>query len=1147
MDPVRSLRAMLLASFTVFGIWAQSDNTSVNGTVKDPTGAAIPSAKITLKNDNTGATRETASSAAGTYVIPSIPSGTYTLTVEVQGFKKFESKSNKVDANLPATIDATMQVGGVSETVTVEASASAIQTETSALGKLVEGKQLSDLQLNGRNPIFLSLLKPGVRGGSLAGFSFDLNSGGFNINGSRSQDNLITFDGAVGVRTRSNGTSIGTADLDAVQEVQIMTANYSAEYGRAGGGQIRIVTKTGGQQFHGSAYEYLRNSALDANSWSNNRTGTPIQSSKFNQFGWNFNGPIYIPGKWNADKNKLFFFVGQEWVKRRRVDSNFRIVPTQKMKQGDFSELLGQNSFFSSPRIIRDSSGIPYENNIIPQSQLSANGLGLLKVFPDPNLAVPNGANNWYGFAGASTNQRKDTYSVDWLPTQNDQVKFRASVYTYFDENPFQTNFLISAREFDRPNQTASVNWTHTFNPTTVNETLITASRDRVNIRMQNTPAYDRATYGINYQYLYSAKDLPTKLPAFDATGFSTYTGSPYPSNSSGPIYVFSNNTTKIVNTHTIKFGVLLERAGQNDYDQINVQGVPGGTDNQNGRFVFTDTTPGGTGLAIANAARGMFSTYAEIGQRSYTPYRGHMFESFINDSWKATDRLKIELGVRYTLIQPYYSLWRNMAVFDPRFYDPAKAVQVNSSNGNPIVVPGSDPYNGVVFPGGGYPISAIGRIPYATTGEFDYLFRGVDKSYSQMQKNLFQPRVGIAYQIGSSGKRVIRAGIGRFSTRIGVSDSIFLGGNPPLQPLASIPNGRVDNPSGGSLSSFPLSVNTQDPIFRNPEAWNWNATFETEIGNRTNLEVSYVGRRGLRLQRERNINQLQPGTLQANQGVNENALRPYKGFGPIRLTNNEANSMYHGFQIGVNRRFASGFSYGFAYTLSKSEDDGSTQRTILPNAYDAHYLWGPSNFDTRHVAVANFIYELPFLKNSSNGFMKTVLGGWQVSGVAQFQSGIPFSVRNGDTDYAGVGSGSGNSGEGVAQFWKYTADPSYPREFGSGSQWLTVRDSNGGALFTQPDPGTFFTGSVRNKFYGPGFQNWNISAFKNFRFNDRVNLQFRIDGFNFINHPNWGATGGTGITTTAGIGMNPTASDFGQVTTKGGERNLQLGLRLSF
>jgi len=273
MDPVRSLRAMLLASLTVFGIWAQSDNTSVNGTVKDPTGAAVPNAKITLRNDNTGATRETTSSAAGTYVIPSIPSGTYTLTVEVQGFKKFETKSNKVDANLPATIDATMQVGGVSETVTVEASASAIQTETSALGKLVEGKQLSDLQLNGRNPIFLSLLKPGVRGGSLAGFSFDLNSGGFNINGSRSQDNLITFDGAVGVRTRSNGTSIGTADLDAVQEVQIMTANYSAEYGRAGGGQIRIITKTGGQQFHGSAYEYLRNSALDANTWSNNRYG----------------------------------------------------------------------------------------------------------------------------------------------------------------------------------------------------------------------------------------------------------------------------------------------------------------------------------------------------------------------------------------------------------------------------------------------------------------------------------------------------------------------------------------------------------------------------------------------------------------------------------------------------------------------------------------------------------------------------------------------------------------------------------------------------------------------------------------------------------------------------------------------------------
>lgn len=1142
MNLVRSARAVLLASLAVSGIWAQSDNTSVNGTVKDPTGAAVPNAKVVLKNDNTGAVRETISSAAGTYVIPSIPSGTYTLTVEVQGFKKFESKSNKVDANLPATIDVTMQVGGVTETVTVEATAAAIQTETSALGKLVEGKQVSDLQLNGRNPLFLSLLKPGVRGGnSLANFDYGLTTGGLNINGSRTQDNLITFDGAVAVRTRSNGTSIGTADLDAVQEVQILTANYSAEYGRSAGGQVRIITKTGGQQFHGSVFEYLRNSATNANSWSRNRAGQPIAPDKFNQYGWNVNGPVFLPKLWNTDRTKMFFFVGQEWVKRRTEATNFRTVPTTRMKRGDFGELLGSNPFYPTNTVLRDSSGTPYPNNIIPAQDLSKNGLALLSVYPDPNLAVPQGSNNWFGAGAAPVNQRKDTFSVDVLPTQKDQIKFRAILYHYNDINPFQTNFLFSDRTIDRPNQTASVNWTRTINPTTVNEFLATASRDQVRLRMADVPSLNRTTYGIDYQYIFpSGKDLPNKLPTVDIAGFQTYTGSPYPSNSAGPIYTVSNNTTKILGRHTLKFGASFERAGQNDYDQINVSGVPGGSDNQNGRFVFINNRPGGTGTSIGDAARGLFSTYAEIGVRSYTPYRGHMFEWFVHDSWKVTDKLKLELGLRHSIIQPYYSLWGNMTVFDPRYYDPARAVRVNPATGNPIAGTG-DAYNGVVIPGDGWPDAAKGRVPIADSGEFNRLFRGEPKQYSDIHKTLFQPRVGLAYQIGE--KTVIRSGIGRFSTRLGVSDSIFLGGNPPLQPIASIPNGLADRPGGGSVASFPLSINTQDKIFKNPESWNWNVTVEREIGFKTVLEVSYVGRKGLHGQRERNMNQLLPGTRQANPGISEHALRPFQGFGPIRITNNEASSFYQGLQLGVNRRFSNGFSYGFAYTYAKSTDDGSAQRDIIPNAYDAHPLWGPSDFDNRHIAVVNFIYELPFMKNNGNAFAKAILGGWQVSGVAQFQTGRPYTVATGD-DFAGVGTGSGS------QLWQLNGDIVYDGNFtnaGEANYWLNAKPNAAGqqTLFVQPRAGTFVTDRLRNIIRGSGFQNWNLSAFKNFKIGERVNIQFRADGYNFVNHPNWG--GSNGDDSTFRVNVNPTNAQFGRITGKGGERNMQFGLRFGF
>lgn len=1135
MNLVRSWRAasLLLAALASF---AQSDLSSITGTVTDPSGAAIANAKVVARNESTGATRETLTTGSGVYTIPSIPSGVYTLSVEVAGFKKYESKSNKIDPNLPATLNVAMQVGQTTETIEVSASVGAIQTETSQLGKLVEGKQISDLQLNGRNPIFLALLKPGVRGGTLANFSFGPDSGNFSINGSRSQDNLITFDGAVGIRTRANGTSIGSVDLDAVQEVQILTANYSAEYGRSAGGQIRIVTKTGGQQFHGGIYEYLRNEKLDANSWTNNRNGTARQPNKFNQFGWNFNGPIFIPGKWNTDKSKAFFYVSQEWVRRRAVSSGLRTVPTAAMRAGNFGELLSANSFYSGTRIIRDplNNNQPFANNVIPTNRLSPNGRGLMNVYPLPNLATPQGTNNWFGLRGQPTNQRKDTYGLDILPTSKDQVKFRMSFFNFEDTNVFQTNFLLSDRVIIRPNQSASINWTRTINSTTVNETLITASRDQVDLLFRDQTGLDRTTYGINYPYLFpDGKDIQNKIPAIGINVFSTYTGSPYPSRSAGPIYVIANNTTKIVGSHTIKFGVSFERAGQNDYDQINVSGVPGGTDNQNGRFEFADARPGGSGTAIADMALGLASNYAEIGRRNYTPYRGHMLEFFVNDGWKVTDKLKLELGMRVTTIQPYYSLWRNMAIFDPSLYNPAQAIRVDRATGNPIAGTG-DAYNGIVIPGDGWPDAALGRVAIADSGEFNRLFRGASKSYSNTN-TLWQPRLGIAYAMNP--KMVVRAGVGRFSTRLGVSDSTFLGGNPPLQPLASIPNPIVDNPGGGSRASFPLSVTSQDRIYPIPESWAWNATVERELPGRHTIELSYVGRKGLHLLRERNINQLAPGTIQANPGVNANFLRPYAGYGPIRVSNSEASSFYQAFQLGVNRRFANGFSWGIAYTYAKSMDNGSGPRDILPNAFDASNLWSPSDFDTRNVVVINYIYELPFLKDGS-GWTKTAFGGWQISGTTQFQSGTPGTIATGD-DFAGVGPGSG------AQIWNLSGDITYNREFtanaGQGFWFDPKIVNNAQTLATRPAAGTFTTQFNRNRTYAPGFQNWNISVFKNFRFAERYNLQFRADGFNFVNHPNLGgATGG-------GLERNPTNANFGRVTGKGGERNLQLSLRFNF
>src|SRR4051794_12586751 len=297
----------ILFSFFAAFSFAQSDLTAVTGTVHDPTGAVVSGATVTIRNLATGAERKATTNAGGNYSIPSFPAGNVDEIVEAPGFKRYEQSGNSLQANVTATLDATLTLGQSTETIQVTSEAPPVQADSATLGRDITTKQIQNLQLNGRNPYLLSLLKPGVSGNSaIGGFSFGLNNG-LNVNGSRNGDTLITQDGAVAVRTRSNGTSIGVADADATQEVQILTANYNAEYGRAAGGQIRIVTRSGTRDFHGTAYEYFRNSSIDANSWSRNSSPDPNLNThaapfRFNQFGYNLSGPIFVPGHWNRDR-----------------------------------------------------------------------------------------------------------------------------------------------------------------------------------------------------------------------------------------------------------------------------------------------------------------------------------------------------------------------------------------------------------------------------------------------------------------------------------------------------------------------------------------------------------------------------------------------------------------------------------------------------------------------------------------------------------------------------------------------------------------------------------------------------------------------------------------------------------------------------
>ena len=1189
-EACRTALLVLCISVLIAGILcAQSDLGRISGFVKDPSGATVANAKITVRN-NSALERTATTNESGYYVISNVPPGLYVLNVEAAGFQKYESRDNKLDPSGDLVIDATLALGSATQTVEVSASAVHLQTESATVEKLVTREQIDALELNGRNPVLMANLVPGTRGGNLANLSFNFSQGPSNINGARTPESLITFDGAPAVRTRSNGTSIGAADVDSTQEIQILTADYAPEYGRSSGGQIRITSKAGSQDFHGGAYEYVRNTVFNANPWQRNAVAAttgitaPIH---YNQFGYNIGGPLYIPNHFNTDKTKIFWYWGEEWVRYIFTDTNSTTtVPTLKMRQGDFSELLDPNNIFygKAVQLMDPKTGLPFAGNIIPLcpqaagSCASPNGLGILNAYPAPNLTTAiNGNQNLFLAAKHPQYQRKDTLAVDINLTDKQRLRLRRVYFSFWEYQPLDGGTNETPKYFDRPNQTNSINHVWAISPTKVNEVLISYSQDIVHIPVNAAGFLDRTKgavqgagfFGLNYPYIFpTGKLIPTRIPTVNMSNFSGLSGGPYPSHSAGPIYDVSDSFTWIKRNHTFKFGGLFEYSGENDNDEINVQACSTCTNNQNGQFLFSNNggnfiRPGymlaSTGAAAANAALGLFDTYSEIGHRAYTVFRSSMYEGFAQDSWKVNQKLTVTYGARYTVNVPYHSIWNNMILFDPSAYNSANAVTIDPKTGLITGTPTiAQLYNGMVIPGNGFPTSAIGRVPEASSSLYNGLFRGTTNHFSDVQWGDVGPRLGVAYQLND--KTVVRAGGARFFTRLGVSDSIFLGGNPPFQPNASVSFGSVDNPGGNGTaqtcvsglpgSCIPLVVTTQSKAFKSPEAWAWNFTVERQLPWKSQLSVGYVGRRGLHLQREADINQPTTDVVAANPGVNINALRPFKGFGSIRETDNVANSIYNSLQVSWSRRFASDLQFGASYTLSKSMDNGSNQRDVVPDTYNPASLWGPSEFDARHIVIINYLYDLPLFRHAS-GLAGKALGGWQISGITQFQTGLPCSIA-GPNDYAGVGLDS-NFGCGKnGQYWVVNGSPNLVKTFGPNGTWFSTTNPDGSAIFTQPPKGTFNGQLVRDLIHQPGFSNWNMSLFKKFPINERRGFEFRAEAFNVWNHPNWcGASGCSGGTN---IGLDPTnAKTFGKVLTKGGgssgsgERNLQLSLRAYF
>ena len=894
--------------------FAQFDRGQISGVVKDESGGVVPGATVTAVQVSTQAERTTVSDTSGYYTFANLPAGRYTINAELQGFKKAVRDSVQLDAAGALTIDFALSAGALTEEVTVTAEQTLLQTDV-ALRKTVESKDIEQLSFSGRNPIGVAGLKPGVIGGSFNNYNFsDLGNGGFNINGSRTDENNITVDGATAVRTRSSGAIVGIQNVDAIQEVQILTGDYMPEYGRASGGQIRMVTKSGSSRFSGSGSYYMRDDKLQANTWARNRSPNSFENSgaapfDYKQYAYSIGGPVPIGGL----KDRLFFFAAQEWVNFFGIQTNTATVPTAKMRTGDFSELLNpSNGFFSGARVITDPrNGRPFEGNIIPADRLSSNGIAMLNAYPLPTEGFRQGSANAIISSDNPQDQRKDNFRIDLRLNDKNQFTYRYGKYNWTAVDAFRGTFPYARTDWDRPNSTQTASWTSTLSSKLFNEASFTYSLDEVFINVfRGTDLFQRSKYGINYPYIFPEnKEIPDKIPTISIDTFTEIDGGPYPSSSRGPIYTFNNATTYLKGRHTLKAGIVIEYSGEDDFDQINVQPIPGSTNNQNGRFQFTNAGAGAnsTGTGIANAALGLFTGYAEIGQRALTKWRSLSTDIFVQDSWRPTNALTIEGGVRWALWPPWYAIDNNAATFDPAFYDTANQAVIDPATGR---ITSGPRYNGIVLPGDGFPSSASNLVVYndpAVTA----LFVNAPRGFAETHYNVFEPRLGMAYSVNP--KTIVKASAGIFHNRVTLNDSMLLGGNPPFQPQVSISNGQADNLGSVSAASLPFGMTAIDPVFKHPTSYMWSAGVQREVPLGFIVDVTYVGRRGVYLQRERDINQPIAGTAQANPGVNIAALRPYKGYGAIRMSENAGSSKYNSLQISADRRYKNGFRFSAA------------------------------------------------------------------------------------------------------------------------------------------------------------------------------------------------------------------------------------------
>lgn len=1102
----------------------------ISGTVQDANGAGVPNATIKVINIANNSERTASSDENGFYTITNLPVATYRIEAEAKGYKKALVSGKSVTADARLTVDLKLEVGEVSETVEITSIAGeTVNTTSGEVARVIDQQQVQNLALNGRNYIQLLSLVPGVAllNDDQLELTTSLATNNQSINGNRGQTNNVTVDGGFNLQSGSNASQINNVGIDYIQEVKIQTSNFSAEYGRNSGAQVSLVTRSGGNDFHGSAFEFLRNDKLDARSFF-----APVRPAlRFNNFGYSIGGPII--------KDKLFFFGGQEWKYIRRLSAaQRRTVPSLAELNGDFSfRLRGADGIVGTndDGLLRDpNSALPCTTanragcfggtnvalrNIIPADRITTDGRAIANVYRTAiglAAAFTNSpiANNITFQQPNPLDYREDLLRIDY------RINEKHSIYGRYihDKNvlidPFgtfiNTQLPTIPSERRRPGTSMQVSHTWLVTPTFINEAKATGA-----IVAQRIPPFgdlwERETYGFAFQQLFTGGGrFENSIPDTTINGFASFFGAARSLLSPTTDINFSDTITWVRGNHTLKTGVSVTR---NRIDQNARTTYAGQVDFNTGGNTRTSNN------SFADALLGNFRTYSEQALDPMGFFRFTQTEAFVADSWKVARRLSLELGLRYQYGQPIYTQANNLANFDPSLYNPAQAVTI-LANGNIDTSKGGNRYNGLVRAGNGVPPEELGRVPGGNSPEVLAVPTGAPRGLYEGH-HYFMPRVGFAYSPFDDNKTSIRGGFGMYYDRI--EGNLIFGSlsNPPYATSAQFQNANLSNITGGSTTVGPWAqINAIDPNLESPYTMSYSLSIQRELPRGIIAEASYVGNLGRHLIRQPDINQPTFEQIRNNippgPNVNANALRPFKGYTAIRMRLSDSTSNYHGMQLFAAKRKGD-LLMTTSYTWSKVLTDASGFNDNPEDPFNKKFNYGPATFDRRHVFSLTYTYTVKMFART-HGFVRAILDGYEVSGITRLQSGAYLTVT-----------ATGNSVFGNRRADCLSPDQLFPNGERGPNNW-----ANRAAFAAAPDTrrGTCGVGTLQ----GPGSQTWDFSLRRRFELTEKFRLQFQADIFNAFNRSNF-----------RDLEANLSNASFGTISTSGPPRNIQFGLKLTF